>query len=583
MSRPQWRVPDVRLTLVGAVFVLAWIGIGVRLVDVQALNAETYAEQGLVQRVKQEELPATRGAIFDRDGVELAVTIGATTVFADPAFVGDVEVTARVLAPVVGLSEAQLREKLGADSRFTYLARRLEREEADRIREVVEATGLTGVYFQDEPARVYPAGSLASQLIGFVRDDDMEGIEGLEFQYEELLEGRPGRQIVERDPYRNPIPQGQYVVEPPTHGADLVLTIDREIQFAAEQALVAAVDETGATGGTVVILDVATGEVLAMASVPTFDPNHRSTAEPAAFRNRAVADMYEPGSTLKVVTIAAALEEGIVGPATKLTLPPKFVVDLDPAPKVYTDVGRRREAELSVADIVARSSNIGTIMIQGMLGNEVHYRYLSSFGLGREASGDLPGEASGLLRPVDDWCATTCGPSTAIGYRVDVTVLQMAAVFAAIGNDGVWVEPHVVKEIVHPDGSRTAIEPIRRPVVSEETARTMQVLLSGVVESKRGTGKRAAVAGYTVGGKTGTTEKFLPEVGAYSDEDRVASFIGIAPATSPRIAVAVMLDTPSGEDEDGNDLRFGGVSAAPVFAEIVEATLHRLGIAPDGE
>ncbi len=222
-------------------------------------------------------------------------------------------------------------------------------------------------------------------------------------------------------------------------------------------------------------------------------------------------------------------------------------------------------------------------MIQGMLGNEIHYRYLSSFGLGREVSGELPGEATGLLRPVDDWCATTCGPSTAIGYRVDATVLQMAAMFGAIGNDGVWVEPHVVKEIIHPDGSRTEVEPMRRPVLSEETARTMQALLRGVVESERGTGRRAAVAGYTVGGKTGTTEKFLPDVGAYSEEDRVASFIGIAPATSPQIVVAVMLDTPSGEDEDGNDLRFGGVSAAPVFAEIVEATLHRLGVAPDGE
>jgi cell division protein FtsI (penicillin-binding protein 3) len=581
VARPQWRVPDVRLTLVGAVFVLAWIGIGARLVDVQALNADAYAEQGLDQRVKQEELAAARGTIFDRDGVELAVTVGSVTIFADPTFVTDAEVTARVLAPLVGVSEPDLIEKLTAASRFSYIVRRMERAEADRVREVVSAAGLTGVFFEDEPARVYPAGSLASQLVGFVRSDDLEGIEGLEFQYNEVLEGVPGRQIVERDPYRNPIPQGQYVVEPPTHGSDVVLTIDREIQFAVEQALAAAVAQSGANAGTIVVIDVETGEVLAMASAPTFDPNHRGSANTAAYRNRAVSDMYEPGSTLKVVTIAAALEEGIVTAGTSLTLPAKYIIDLDPDPKVYTDVGRRKEEDLTVAEIVARSSNIGSITIQGMLGNDLHHQYLASFGLGQKASGDLPGEASGLLRPVAEWCDSTCGPSTAIGYRVDVTVLQMAAVFATIANNGVWVEPHVVSEVIHADGSRERFEPVRRPVLSQETARTMQLLLQGVVESDRGTGSRAHVAGYTVGGKTGTTEKFLPQVGAYSEEDRVASFIGIAPISSPRIAVAVMLDTPAGDDADGKDLRFGGVSAAPVFAEVVEAALHRLGVAPD--
>jgi cell division protein FtsI (penicillin-binding protein 3) len=581
VARPQWRVPDVRLTLVGVVFVLAWIGIGIRLVDVQAVHADEYAEQGLDQRVKSEDLPAARGTIFDRDGVELAVTVGSVTIFSDPAFVTDAQVTARVLSPLVGISEPDLVAKLTADTRFTYLARQMERDEADRVREVVEAAGLTGIFFRDEPARIYPAGSLASQLVGFVRSDDLVGIEGIEFQYNEVLEGEPGRQIVERDPYRNPIPQGQYVVEPPVHGADLVLTVDREIQFAVEQALAAVVAETGATAGTIVVLDVTTGEVLAMASAPTFDPNRRSSSDPTSYRNRAVADMYEPGSTLKVVTIAGALEEGLIGPASRLTLPAKYIIDLDPDPKVYTDVGRRKEEELTVAEIVARSSNIGTIVIQGLLGNDMHHQYLSSFGLGQQASGQLPGEASGLLRPVDEWCETTCGPSTAIGYRVDVTVLQMAAVFATIGNNGVWVEPHVVKEIIHPDGTRQPFEPVQRPVLSQETARTMQKLLQGVVESDRGTGWRASVAGYTVGGKTGTTEKFLPDLGAYSSDDRVASFIGIAPISSPRIAVAVMLDTPAGDDAAGDDLRFGGVSAAPVFAEVVEAALHRLGVAPD--
>lgn len=580
MARPQWRVPDVRLTIVGAIFVLAWIGIGARLVDVQAVNADSYADQGLDQRVKQEELAAARGTIFDRDGIELAVTVGAVTVFADPEFVTDPTGAARTLSPLLGLPEQELLAKLTADSRFQYIARRLTRSEAAVIREAVEDAAISGVFFQDEPNRVYPAGSLASQLVGFVRTDDLVGIEGLEYQYNEILEGEAGRQIVERDPYRNPIPQGQYIVEPPVHGADVVLTIDREIQFAVEQALATAVEQTGATG-TIVVMDVTTGEILAMASAPTFDPNDRSAADPASFRNRAVADMYEPGSTLKVVTIAAALEEGLVTSGTTLPLPAKYTIPLDPDPKVYTDVGRRKPTELTVAEIVARSSNIGTITIQAMLGNDLHHQYLASFGLGQKASGDLPGEATGLLRPADEWCDSTCGPSTAIGYRVDVTVLQMAAVFATIGNNGVWVEPHVVAEVVNADGSRDVFEPIRRPVLSQETARTMQLLLQGVVESERGTGSRAVVAGYTVGGKTGTTEKFLPDIGVYSDEDRIASFIGIAPISSPRIVVAVMLDTPRGVDDNGDELRFGGVSAAPVFAEVVEAALHRLGVAPD--
>ncbi len=583
MARPQWRVPDVRLTLVGAALVLAWIGIGARLVDVQAFNSELYEEQGLDQRIKHEELAAARGTIFDRDGVELAVTVDSVTVFADPTMVTDPATTARLLSPLIGLREDDLEERLSADSRFAYLARRLERTEAARVRDVVEAAGLTGIFFSEEPKRVYPAGSLASQVIGFVRTDDLEGIEGLEYHYNDVLRGEAGRQIVERDPYRNPIPQGKYLVEPPVHGADIVLTIDREIQFAAEQALASAVQRTGAAAGTIVVMDVESGAVLAMASAPTFDPNHRSESDPAAYRNRAVGDMYEPGSTLKVVTIAAALEEGIVAPEMVLTLPARYVINLDPEPKVYTDVGRSSETELSIAEIVARSSNIGTITVQNMLGNERHHAYLSSFGLGEKASGDLPGEAAGLLRPVEEWCETTCGPSTAIGYRVDVTVLQMAAMFAAIGNDGVWVEPHVVKEIIFADGSRRSFDPMRRPVLSAEVARTMQRLLQGVVESDRGTGWRAAVAGYTVGGKTGTTEKFLPSLGVYSEEDRVASFIGIAPISSPRIVVAVMLDTPSGQDAAGDDQRFGGVAAAPVFAEVVEAALHRLGVIPDAQ
>ena len=583
MARPQWRVLDVRLALVGVVIVLAWLGVGARLVDVQALQAETYATQGVDQRLRQEDLPAARGTIFDRDGVELALTVKAVSVIADPSLVADPVEAAGVLAPLVGAEEADLYRKLAnEDSRFAYVARRLERQHAETVAAAVEDSGISGVFFRDEFKRVYPAGPLASQLLGFVQDEEGAGLEGLEYQYDEELAGRPGIRSIERDPYRNPIPQGQLLVEPPEHGADIVLTIDREIQFITEQALIEAVETTEAQSGTAIVLDVETGEILAMATAPTFDPNDRGRVDPTLFRNRAVTDMYEPGSTLKVVTVAAALEEGAVQPTTEYPVPAELVIDLEPEPKVYTDVGRQFPELMSVADIVSRSSNIGTILLQGEIGNETHYQYLKAFGLGAQASGDLPAEATGRLRPVSDWCETTCGPSTAIGYRVDVTPLQMTGVFAAIGNDGVWVEPHVVREVIHVDGQREVFQPIQRPVVSAETATTMQELLQGVVESQLGTGQRAAVAGYSVGGKTGTTEKFLFDEGAYSEDDRIASFIGIAPAVNPRLAIAVVLDSPHGEAADGSDLRFGGVSAAPVFAHIAEAALHRMGVPPDG-
>jgi len=580
VARPRWRVPDVRLAGVGVVLVAAWVGIGVRLVDVQALSADEYADRGLDQRVRQEELLAVRGSILDRAGRRLATTVDAVTVVADPTIITDDRAAARLLARLVEGNTSDLRAAFAGDSRYYVVARGIEGEDADEVRAAVEEAQLDGVFFETEPKRIYPAGALASQVVGFVGGDVGGGLEGLEHQYDDRLSGIAGSQIIERDPFGNPIPQGQYVVDPPLDGADLVLTIDAEIQFAAERALKRRLRTTKAEAGSIIVMDVTTGELLAVANAPTFDPNDRSGVDPALFRDRAVADVYEPGSTLKVVTVAAALEEGIVEPSTLFKVPAEYVIPLQPEPKVYTDEGRSRDVDMTVGEIVARSSNIGTILIQQLLGNEAHHRYLEAFGLGEKA-GDLPGESAGSLEDAADWCDTTCGPSTAIGYRVGVTPLQMAGVFAAIANDGVWVEPHVVGKIVRADLSTEVVEPDERVVLSPETARIMQQLLRGVVEAHGGTGRLAAVAGYTVGGKTGTTEKYLPDEGAYSETERIASFIGIAPISDPRIVVVVVLDSPRGEDPNGGDYHFGGVSAAPVFAEVAEAALHDLGIPQD--
>lgn len=581
MLRPTWRVRDLRVVLVGILFVLSWAGIGYRLFQVQVVEAATFVADGEDQRIRVEDKAAKRGTIFDRDGIELAVTVDLPSIFADPALIIDPAGTAEVLAPLVGTSVADLTARLDQPgSRFTYVARHLEVDHADEISAALQEQGIDGIYFRNEPYRVYPAGDLAAQVLGFVQQDDQTGLEGLESEYNGLLTGVPGSQVLERDPEGRPIPLGELLIEPAIPGVDVRTTIDREVQHAAQRAAAEAVADTNALSATIVVYAPRTGEILAMATAPTFDPNDRGTIDAASVRNRAVTDVYEPGSTLKVVTVAAALDAGIVTPSNSWLVPAKYDVDGKEDP--YTDVKRTEDREMTVAEILMSSSNVGTIQIQEQLGNELHYQYLEAFGLGQLTTDSISGEVPGLLHPLEDWISATAGASTAIGYRVDVTALQMAAVFGTIANDGVWVEPHLVSELIHPDGSREVTVPRQRPVLSEATAIQMRELLQGVVE--QGTGRRAAVEGFAVGGKTGTTEKFLFEEGHYSEDDLVASFIGIAPIDDPEIVVAIVLDSPNGEvEEDGQvvELQFGGVSAAPVFARVAEAALQALGVAPD--
>jgi cell division protein FtsI (penicillin-binding protein 3) len=581
MLRPTWRIRDLRVVLVGIVFIAAWVGIGYRLFQVQVVEAATFVADGEDQRIKVEDKAAKRGTIFDRDGIELAVSVDLPAVLADPALIEDPAGTAQLLAPLYGGDVADLTARLSqSDSRFTYLARHLEVDVADRMKTAVIDNKLEGIYFQNEPYRVYPAGDLAAQVLGFVQQDDQSGLEGLESEFDHLLTGTPGKQVLERDPEGRPIPLGELLIEPAIPGFDLRTTIDREIQYAAQQAAADAVVDTNALAATIVVLVPGTGEILAMATAPTFDPNDRSTMDTAAVRNRAVTDVYEPGSTLKVITVAAALDAGIVMPSNTWNVPAAYEVEGKEDP--YTDVGREEDRIMSVAEILTSSSNVGTIQIQEQLGNELHHQYLDAFGLGQLTTDSIPGEVPGLLHPLEDWVSATAGASTAIGYRVDVTALQMAAVFGTIANNGVWVEPHLVSELIHPDGSRDVTVPRQRPVLSERTAEQMRELLQGVVE--QGTGSRASIDDFAVGGKTGTTEKFLYEEGLYSEDDRIASFIGIAPIDGPEIVIAVVLDSPHGEIEEGDrivELQFGGVSAAPVFARVAEAALQALGVAPD--
>jgi cell division protein FtsI/penicillin-binding protein 2 len=583
MLRPTWRIRDLRVVIVGVVFVLSWVGMGYRLFQVQVVQAAQLVADGENQRIHVEELPARRGTIFDRDGVELATTVDLPSVIADPSQIEDPAGTAELLAPLVGGDVSQLTERLDQpESKFAYVAKHLDPAVGDQVRQVVEENDIAGIYIRNEPYRVYPGGDLASQLIGFVQEDTQQGLEGLEAQYDTLLTGVPGEQILERDRDGTPIPLGELEVQPAIAGYDVRTTIDREIQYVAQQAAETAVEQTGAQSATIVVLDPRNGEILAMASYPTFDPNDRSTFDPEAVRNRAVTDVYEPGSTLKVVTVSGALDQGIVTPQDSWLVPAAYEVEGKSEP--YTDVGRTDDRVMSVAQILTNSSNVGTIQIQQKLGNVLHYQYLQAFGLGQISGDSIPGEVPGLLHPLQDWVSQTAGASTAIGYRVDVTALQMAAVFATIANDGVWIQPHVVSELINPDGSRQVTVPSQRPVLKRETAAEMRELLYGVVDE--GTGTRAVVPGYATGGKTGTTEKYLPDEGVYSDTDRIASFIGIAPINDPQIVVAVVLDSPQGEVEENGQMvenKYGGVSAAPVFAQVAEKALQALGVPPDGK
>jgi cell division protein FtsI (penicillin-binding protein 3) len=379
--------------------------------------------------------------------------------------------------------------------------------------------------------------------------------------------------IVERDPSGRVIPQAEQLIEPAAPGSDIQLTIDRDIQYIVEQQLADAIIRTNSLAGSVVVLGVGTGEILAMASSPGFDPTERSTIRPENVRNRAVSEVFEPGSTLKAIVVAAALEAGIVAPDIAIDTPE----NLEIGEHSYEDPSSHPD-RMSVADVLAHSSNTGAINIQRLLGNERHYEYLDAFGLGRPASIDFPGEASGDLPHVGAWCLT-CGPSAAIGYGVSTTALQLASAFGVFANSGEWVEPYVVSEIVHADGTSDLTEPRRHRAISAQTALAMRRMLQRVVDI--GTGTRAAVAGYTAAGKTGTTERFDVELQRYSDTDTIVNFVGMAPANDPRIVIAVVLDTPSGELEDGTDMRLSAGSAAPAFAEIAGPVLHVLGVPPD--
>jgi cell division protein FtsI (penicillin-binding protein 3) len=543
---------------------LAFLAISGRLVVLQVFDAGSLDQAAARQRLMVVDLPATRGRIFDRDLNDLALSVPARAIWADPHLVKDKQRTAARLSRALGIRKRTLAERLASRGHFVYLARRLPKMRGD----VVQRMNLPGVFVQGDVARRYPAGPVAAQVLGFV-DVEGHGQAGIEQQYDGLLRGQAGKIQLERDPQGRAIPQGRRDLEPAVPGTDLVLTLDQHLQYVTEQALARAVTQHRAKAGSVVVMVPRTGEILAMANVPTFDPNRIGASKPEARKNRAIADMFEPGSTNKTITAAAALQHGIVTPKTETIVPDN--IPLCPE-KTFRDSHSHAPELMTFADIVAKSSNVGTIMAARDLGRDRLYQAELDFGYGRRSGVDLPGESPGIVRPAQSWYCTDLG-TNAIGQGVAVTVLQMASVYATVANHGVLRTPTLLRGTVDAHGRVAKAD--RRPgrrVLSVRTARSLSRILEGVVK-EGGTGTTAALEEWRVAGKTGTARKPDPNRRGYLPGAYVGSFIGFAPAERPAVVVAVVIDQPTRG-------YYGGSVAAPVFKEVTSAALRGLGVVP---
>ncbi|MEX2504102.1 MAG: penicillin-binding protein 2 [Egicoccus sp.] len=551
-----------------------------QLVNVQVVQGPEYADRSVSQRARIVDLAATRGRIYDREGDVLATSVQAATVYADPRAyrpsetpdgepvpaAGDSRATAETLAPLLGVEVDELRDRLERDAHFVYLGRQLDWELGEQIRELE----LPGVGMLSEPRRVYPASDLAAQIVGFTGIDG-EGLQGLEAQFDPVLQGKPGMLAFEQAATGGlGIASGTRELEPSEPGTDLVLTLDRDIQYAAQQAAADAVTASEATSASVVVLDVKTFEVLGMATAPSFDPNDRGDSDPETWRNRAVTDVFEPGSTQKALTIAAAIEEGLITADTTTDSTDR----VEAGGKLFRDQHPFPGPRWTTGDIVERSSNVGTIQIAKQLGADRLHHYLREFGYGEATGVGFPGESGGLLMAPDDWWGTSL-PTISIGQGVAVTLMQLAASYATLGNDGIAMTPRIVRGTVGEDGRLTpTVTTGERRVVSSDTAAQVRMMLERVVSGEHGTGARAVVPGYSVAGKTGTARKPNPDTRGYSGE-HIATFVGLAPVESPEIVVAVMVDEPQAAF-------YGGTVAAPVFAEVMGAALSARRVVPDG-
>ncbi|WP_416238195.1 peptidoglycan D,D-transpeptidase FtsI family protein, partial [Streptomyces mutabilis] len=588
--RPRLRMIGLALTLVMTAFV-------VRLLQVQAVDAGTYTAKAEQNRYVVHTLPAERGGITDRNGVALASTVDSYDITADPTMftreqlkVGDgPEQAAALLAPILGEEQEDLVEQLRPENkqlRYVRLARRQTPQVWNQIKDLKTALTkksetdksvvnvLAGVFADPSSKRVYPGGDLAAGILGWVGADGKGG-GGLERQLDKKLAGEDGKIRYAQSGGRQ-VPTAGSTETPAVPGSDVELTIDRDIQWAAQHAISEQVEKSKADGGYVIVQDTATGEILAMANSPGFDPGDLAHADPDALGNAALQDAFEPGSTAKVMSMAAVLEENVATPGTHITVPNR----LKRGDRLFKDDVDHPTWYLTLNGVLAKSSNIGTIMATGELGrtqaqaNKVLYDYLRKFGLGSYSGLGFPGETKGILAPPDQW-STSQQYTIPFGQGVSINALQATSVYSTIANGGVRVEPTLVRGTKEDDGRFTpAPEPKKTRVISEKTAKTLSRMLESVVDDEEGTGTKARIPGYRVAGKTGTANRVDPATGQY--KGYTSSFAGFAPADKPRVTVYCAIQNAT----EGS--YFGGQICGPIYKQVMEFALKTLQVPPTG-
>jgi cell division protein FtsI (penicillin-binding protein 3) len=550
----------------GLVILVALLVIVVgRLAVLQGVDGAAYANAAEQDRLRTFSVGALRGQVLDRHGAPFAYTLDASKITADPTMVEDPAATARALSGLLSVPVSTLTRLLSEDGQYAVLAEEVPPETT----EAVEALDLPGIFFEEDPVRTYPAGEVGGQVVGYVGRDGT-GLAGIEYRYEDQLGGTPGERRVEVGSGGHPIPAGIDESTPAVDGSTVTLTIDQDLQYVTEQQLAKACADGSTSRGSAVVLDVRTGEVRAMASCPGFDPARAASTDPERLGNPAVQDVFEPGSVMKGVTMAAALEEGIATPESVLTVNGH----IEAGDRTVYDAHDHEPIKWTVTGILAKSSNVGTIMLARQVGDEKLERYMRAFGVGSRTGIELPGESPGIFQPSEEWDPGRAA-NVPIGQGVSVTTLQMASVYQTIANDGVRVEPRVVDSLTAPDGTVTdAAQGTRTRVVSEDTAAKLAYMLEAVV-GPEGTAPLAQIEGFRVAGKTGTAQRANPECGCYAGGGYVTTFAGFAPADDPRYVVAVDLERPTSSAE-------GGQVAAPVFAEVMSQALTASGVAPTG-
>jgi cell division protein FtsI (penicillin-binding protein 3) len=550
------KLANRRIRLVLAVFAFAFAAMFLRAAWLQGVQAGSYERQAAGQHRATIVDPGGRGAIFDRTGVQLAIGRQTTTVYANPRQIRDPKATAALVAHALHLDPTEVELQLSDRSRgFVYIARKADPE---RVK-IIKQAGIVGLGFVNEEQRFYPLNHVASQVVGYAGTDN-HGLAGLELGLDDKLSGKPGSETVIRDPEGHAINVISSTAA--QEGQNVTLTIDHTIQAQAESVLRKTIDQWHAQSASAVVLDPHTGAVLAMAVERGYDANRFPIVPKDRQRNRSVTDTYEPGSTFKIVTVSAVLAEGLVTPQTSFTLPYEIHV----ADRVIRDAHPRGTERLTVDQILSYSSNVGTITLAEQLGSQRLSEWISRFGFGHKTGIDFPGETRGIVPPLERWSGSTIG-TLPIGHGIAITPVQMAAAYGTVANDGVWLQPHLVDRI----GSKGEPTVVARRILTRRVARQVRSMMEDVVIE--GTGQEAQLPGYTVAGKTGTAAKPDPS-GGYSTSKYVASFVGMVPATNPRLVILVTIDEPAAAI-------WGGVVAAPAFQQIAGFDLQYLEIPPD--